>query len=68
MERKWKMASERCAEQGVVEVGYGHPHNQKLGTMGSPFTAKEFRGTRRGLRCEAQAKRSGNTEFSPSSY
>lgn len=61
------MASERCAEQGVVIVGYEHPHDRKLGTMGSPFTAKEFRGTRRGLRREAQAKRSGNTEFSPSS-
>lgn len=43
------MASERCTEQRV------------LGAMGSPFIATEFNGTRRGLRCEAQVKRSGNT-------
>jgi len=52
------MVSERCAEQGA----------SLLGTMGSPFTARRFERTYRGQYCEMLMKRSGNTEFSPSSY
>ena len=62
------MASERCAERLDCRG------NLKLGTMGSPFTAIEFKcifdcsRTRRGQCREVLAKRSGNTVFSPSSY
>ena len=69
------MASERCAEQN--EAWDIIVRGKLLGTMGSPFIAKEFISqecqkvsciTRGGQCREVLAKRSGNTEFIPSSY
>lgn len=54
------MASEWCAEWICLA--------KPLGTMGSPFTAREFLRTCRGLYRKVQMKRSGNTEFGPSSF